>query len=117
MSGLFGDELPSEENMTLAKVLETQNTFRPGFYLWLRDNFGIWRRFVQEADKIRGTGRDHYGARTIGEYLRHQTALRENDSQFKCDNNVWPDCARLYMLMRPESKGFFELRRSGGRGE
>lgn len=116
MSGLFGEELPSEENMTLAKVLEAPEHYKPTFYEWLRANFHIWKRFVQEADKVRGTGREHYSARTIGEFLRHQTALRDKESQFKCDNNVWPDCARLYLALRPEAKDFFELRGNTSRG-
>lgn len=84
------------------------NKFKAGFFYWLRDNFGIWKRFVQEADKVRAAGRDHYSARTIGEYIRHETALREA-GEVKINNNAFPDCARLYMHMR-KCEGFFELR-------
>lgn len=115
MNGLF-EEMPSEEGLVLAKVIESPDTYRPSFYDWLRENFRIWKRFVLEADRIRGTGREHYSARTIGEFLRHQTHLREKDGIFKVNDHVWPDCARLYMALRPEAQGFFELRGNKTRG-
>lgn len=116
MSGLFGEELQSEEEMVLARVLSDQQRYRPGFYCWLKDNHHIFKRFIDEADKIRATGRAHYSARTIGEFLRHQTALRENGGQFKVNDHAWPDLARLYMVLRPEALGFFELRGTEHRG-
>lgn len=114
MDELF-DDLPTEEGLILAKVIELGQGLKPTFYAWLKDNMHIWRRFVAEADKIKGTGRQHYSARTIGEFLRHQTSLRERGGEFKCNDHVWPDCARLYVALRPECDGFFELRNGKGR--
>lgn len=114
MDELF-DEIPTEKEMILGKISELSGLLKPGFSAWMKDNFHIWRRFVAEADKIKGTGRPHYSARTIGEFLRHQTSLRERDGEFKCNDHVWPDCARLYVALRPECAGFFELRNGKGR--
>lgn len=85
--------------------------FRSDFYDWLRENWGIWLRFCEEADKIRRTGREHYGARTIAEYIRHETALRELKGEFKLNDHATPDLARLYLATHPEAEGFFETRR------
>lgn len=99
------EPIPSELDvaMAYAKKLETQ----PGFLIWLRDEFPIFKRFVEEADAVRKV-RDHYSARTIIEYIRHETTLRE-DGIFKINNNVAPDCARLYMAIRGCDK-FFDTR-------
>lgn len=87
-----------------------RNFFKPSFPSWLVDNFAIWKSFESEANALWSMGRRHYSARTIGEFLRHSTALREASSEFKLNDHVWPDCARLYMLLYPEREGFFELR-------
>lgn len=79
---------------------------------WLEENFPIWERFSIEADKIWASGRTHYSARTIGEFLRHETAVRESPNYhgFKVNDHAWPSLARLYMLVNPERAGFFERR-------
>lgn len=93
----------------VAKVIESDQ-FRPEFCGWLQDNWSVWLRFEFEADKLRERGRSHYSARTIGEYIRHSTALKEKKPTFKVNDHAWPDCARLYVLLHPEARGFFELR-------
>lgn len=82
--------------------------FRPGFALWLEHNWAIWRRFEQEALAI-AIRREHYSARTIFEYIRHETNLREG-AEFKVNNNHAPDCARLFAALHPASKELFEFR-------
>ena len=86
--------------------------FTEEFPQWLEENFAIWERFEIEANRIWDSGRDHYSARTIGEYLRHETALREapNYHGFKVNDHAWPDLARLYLLAHPDRAGFFERR-------
>lgn len=88
--------------------------FRPEFPEWLDKNYSVWSAFEREANRIWDRGRKHYSARTIGEYLRHETALSEapNDLQLKLNDHYWPDLARLYLCHYPERDGFFE-RRSG----
>lgn len=85
----------------------TFGSYTPEFTGWLRDNFDIFKRFCIEADKVRRV-RGHYSARTLIEYIRHETTLSERGI-FKVDNNVAPDCARLYMAARG-CNGFFETR-------
>lgn len=93
----------------IAKVVASDQ-FREGFCGWLHDNWGVWARFEFEANKVRERGRVRYSSRTIGEYIRHSTSLREKKPTFKCDDKWWPDCARLYLSLHPEAAGFFELR-------
>jgi hypothetical protein len=100
---IYGHE-PKLENAIQAVQ---SGRYRAGFDAWLRNNFDIFKRFAIEAEKVRSSRR-HYSARTIIEYIRHETTLRENDV-FKINNNVAPDCARLYMALRG-CHGFFDLR-------
>lgn len=103
--------LKSQQDIALAEVAKTPHLFRVDYPNWLAGDAGwaIFRRFVEEADKIRSKGRDHYSARTLFEVIRHETALREADDVVKI-NNVWaPDSARLYMRLR-QCEGFFETR-------
>lgn len=87
-----------------------QDKYKPGFAEWVSENWGIWQRFEFEADKVRERGRRHYSARTIGEYIRHSTALKEKGGAFKVNDHIWPDLARLYLTLHPGAAGFFELR-------
>lgn len=103
------DGINSEQAEVMAHVLADKGTtYRPEFYHWLKDNWGIWKRFQIEADKMRAKGLKHYSARTIVHYLRHETALRE-DGVFKINNDASPDMGRLYMTLR-QAPGFFETR-------
>lgn len=100
----------AERKATVLLLVQSSDRFRPDFLPWMRENFHIWERFREEADKIRATGRSHYSARTIGEWMRHQTALSEAGGIWKINDHVWPDMARLYMALEPRAGGFFELR-------
>lgn len=91
------------------EIARLSGRFTREFHEWLDENWGIWLRFREEADKIRATGRAHYGARTIAEFIRHETALREG-GDFKLNNNAVPDLARFYMLVTPGADKFFETR-------
>lgn len=93
-----------------ALARENADAFRPGFVAWLADNLHVWAAFKREADRIWSRGRRHYSARTIGEVLRHESALADTGSEWKLNNVVFPDLARLYLLTHPERDGFFELR-------
>lgn len=86
--------------------------FRSDFKDWLQKNYHVWEMFEHEANAAWDRGRRHYSARTIGEYIRHQTMLAEveNEYGFKINNNLFPDLARLYMMMHPDREGFFERR-------
>lgn len=114
---LFGPPQPWQTAIyrrRMAFVLITANAdrFRRDFLSWLSLNYAVWEAFELEADRIWDGGRRHYSARTIGEYLRHESALREkpNEHGFKLNDHYWPDLARLYMLLHPDRDGFFERR-------
>lgn len=98
------------EGSTLALAQANAGMFRPGFADWLADNLHVWAAFKREANRIWARGRRHYSARTIGEVLRHESALAEVGSEWKLNNTIFPDLARLYLLAYPERDGFFELR-------
>lgn len=101
---------PVDRRAELVRHVGESDQYREGFALWLSRNWSIWTRFEFEANKLRERGRRHYSARTIGEYIRHSTALREKEPTFKCDDKWWPDCARLYIWLNPSAAGFFETR-------
>lgn len=103
----FGDQL---DNL----IREHADTFRPGFALWLRDNRHVWTAFEAEADKVWARGRRHWSARTILEYLRHETAISDSGIEFRLNNNAQDDLARLYLLVHPDRAGFFETRVAPG---
>lgn len=97
--------------MAFTLVVANAGFFRHDFLSWLSANYGIWVAFEYEADRVWVRGRRHYSARTIGEYLRHETTLREGPgSGFKLNDHYVPDLARLYLLFHPDRAGFFERR-------
>lgn len=110
----WSDRYHDTRDLTLQLVQDNAHRFRPGFYDWMAENYAIWVRFKLEADKIRASGRPHYSARTIGEYIRHETALRESGGTFKVNDWWWPPMARLYMQIEPGAAGFFETREVAG---
>lgn len=79
-------------------------------------NMHIFRQFLQFSVRMRNTGRDHYGARSIIEVVRYHSQL-EDTSEFKINNNASSEFARLAMLMFPETfpDGWFEIRETIGR--
>jgi hypothetical protein len=83
--------------------------FRQGFLAWCAANMDIVERFFSEADRVWDSGRRHYSARTIIHYMRHESALVDSTGEYKINNNVSPDLARLYMRAYPDRR-LFELR-------
>lgn len=103
----FGDPL-------LALIRQDRENFRPDFAAWLQANLHVWRAFEREADRIWDRGRRHYSARTIIEFLRHETSLADSGGTFKLNGNAVPDMARLYRLRYPQRADLFETRRMPG---
>ena len=99
----FGDPLQ-------AIVREHRATFRTGFAAWLASNRHVWIAFEREANRVWDRGRRHYSARTLIEYLRHESALADDGRDWKLNNNAAPDLARLYRLTNPGRAELFELR-------
>lgn len=84
---------------------------RPEFMAWLGENWVIWERFEREANRLWLRGRTHYSAKTIIEYIRHETALYEQGGEWKINNSVSADLSRYYIDKYPDRAGFFEMRR------
>ena len=99
----------------LHRIHENLDRFRSDFPVWFSRNHAIWRRFEQEANFLWINGRRHYSARTIIEFIRHETNVRQLDTDFKINNSYVPDLARLYGLLHPE-RTLFECRVMSGTG-
>ena len=113
---LFAPPAPFLTDVFRKRLLTTQardSTYRHDFAEWLEANWHVWQVFEREANRIWERGRRHYSARTIGEYLRHESALRQepDETPWKLNDHAWPDLARLYIFAYPLRSEFFELRR------
>lgn len=91
-------------------VIENREDFTDGFADWLMHNWQIYLEFETQARIVANSGRKHYSARTIVEYIRHQTLLAETSGSFKINNNHVADLARLFAIRRPNYKNLFEYR-------
>jgi hypothetical protein len=69
----------------------------------------VWRLFVCEADRVRNSGRTHYSARTILEFIRHHQVINAGNRDFVVNNNWQAGIARAYMALR-NCPRFFETR-------
>lgn len=96
-------------SLYLSAVALNPEKYRPDFYEWLRENSHIMHAFEIEAERIWARGRKHYSARTIVEYLRHETLLAEAGGEWKINDHFTPDCARLFVALNPD-KPLFEFR-------
>lgn len=77
---------------------------------WLNKNRSLWLNFYNAAERMRQSGRRHYGARAIIEYIRFQTLVVDSSATFKINNNYISGLARLYN--RVTGTRFFETRES-----
>jgi hypothetical protein len=84
--------------------------FSEGFQAWLMANWSIYLEFESQAHKVINSGRKHYSARTIVEYIRHNTLLAETGGEFKINNNSVADLARLFGIRNPVAVDLFEYR-------
>lgn len=103
------EDAMSTKQQAVEAVVKNSDQFRPDFARWLCDNFQIYEKFESHG-RIMGAKRSRYSARTIVEFIRHHTALREKDSEFKITNNVIPDMARLFSMLNPQYADLFEFR-------
>jgi hypothetical protein len=81
------------------------------FDQWLKENRSIFNAFCTEAIKVKNMGYEHYSARTIIEFLRHHTNLREASGGLKINNDAVPHMARMFADKYPEAKNLFEYRK------
>lgn len=96
-------------------LLAFQGHFRPGFLIWLQDNWHIYQQFERQALDLVAAGWDHFSARTIVEEIRHYTRHlhRGSDDAFKVNGNWVPDLARIFTICYPEHASLWEYRRAG----
>ena len=85
--------------------------FTQEFLDYLPDNIHVYQAFEREALRV-AQKRDHYSARTIIEVLRHESALREKDDQWKLNDHHTPYLARLFALIHPGCAKLFEFRKA-----
>lgn len=107
-------KMPAEQRLELVRRAIRSNAsagWRDGFESAVVANFAIFDAFVSKVVDLINAGRNHYSARTIMEVIRHESILRQG-GEFKINNNLAPDFARLCMNLFPElrERGFFELR-------
>lgn len=95
---------------TIKLIKANEHNFKPGFASWYELNGAIYAEFEKQALRVASMGRKHYSARTIAEYIRHSTLQREENSQYKLNDHVTPDLARLFALRNPSHAGLFEFR-------
>ena len=79
------------------------------FDSWIKDNQHIYDAFEFEALQTAKT-RKHYSAKTIVEYLRHHSLIKENGAEWKINNYATSYLARLFAYRNPSFKHFFEYR-------
>ena len=97
-------------NALVQLAKENRAEFLNEFMNWLPDNHHIWIAFVSETDKVIAAGFKHYSVRTIVHVIRHHSALVEQGSGWKVNNNVSPYLARLYALVYPARANLFSKR-------
>jgi len=101
----------AEYKTVLQKIRHHRGDFSEVFFDWMTIfNFQVFQHFEDQSRKTWEAGFRRYSARTILGYMRHETNVREQNSTWKLNNNLTADFARLYLLLHPEHKGFFELR-------
>lgn len=93
----------------IAEVEAHPDYFRPEFGEWLRGNWPLYERFEREALAV-ARRRQHYGANTIIEYLRHQTALADDGGEWKLNDRWTSSIARLFAVLNPSYGQLFEFR-------
>jgi len=101
---------PIYARVITAIINKAPDQFKPGFGEWLARNWAIYLEFEFQALRVFKSGRKHYSARTIAEYIRHQTLLSETDSAFKLNDHATPGMARFFAFRHPHAAGLFEYR-------
>ena len=91
-------------------IIVNPSEFRPGFADWLWLNIDIQRAFDAEAIAVAVSGRAHYSAYTIAEYLRHHTNLKsKGTNDYKLPNNWRSNMVRMFAFMYPQYEYLFQF--------
>lgn len=84
--------------------------FSKDFAAWLTEHWFIYEEFERRTFQLWKRGRRHYGARSIWETMRYDSAIGELAGEWKLNDHRPPCLARLVMLMNHQLHGFFETR-------
>lgn len=95
-----------------AVVMAHHDRFAPDFPEFIRDNEHVFKIFASLTDQLWTRGRRFYSARTIGEKMRFDHDVVSIGSDYKLNNNHFPDLARLYVLLNMSRVDMFSYRRS-----
>lgn len=111
MSAVDTNAFNESRKKTALTFVETRpEMFRRDFSAWLEENWRIYLEFERRAGRLWEAGRKHYGARSIWEVMRYESAIGELAGEWKLNDHRPPDLARLFMKMNPQCVGFFETR-------
>ena len=100
------------------KKTKTADELASWFAEYHAENPHVYEAFKALAYEIRGEGHKRYGAKTILERIRWESAVRYRNStlKFKLNNNIKDRCsaryARLLIAEDPVFQGFFEIRKT-----
>lgn len=98
---------------SIVKIMHKhRDQFNDSFVDWLPDNLHVWDAFVDETHSVIDVGFMHYSARTIVHVLRHHSAIRENEGEWKINDHHSPYLARLWALVYPHHANLFEYRKA-----
>lgn len=86
---------------TMDAAAKHSNVFLIDMVSWLESpvNFAVWSSFVSRANTKVAQNYKKYSARTIGETMRRESSLSDSGIDFKLNDHLWPELARLYMLV------------------
>jgi len=88
-----------------------------GFWDWLQENQHIYVEFVRLALEMKRRGRQRWSAAGIIEVMRWNSSMRDNDDEFKINNNCKAGLARLAMCEHKSLEGFFQIRERKKNGD
>jgi len=92
----------------LTIIYTRPDEFKAGFDDWIYDNFQFQKFFNDEALKVVASGRKHYSAYIIIQYMRHYTNMHSIGDEQKISNNWTPSIARMFGYMYPAHAGLFD---------
>jgi hypothetical protein len=95
------------------QLLKYEPFFKHDFLEWLdgKDNWHVYVAFEAHAQQLIDAGWTHYSARTIVELLVHHSDVRQTEPTFKISNARAPDLARVFSVMHPQYKNFWQYNR------
>ncbi len=107
-----------EKATAMQTVKDSPELFHEDFPQWLDANYQIYDYFEKEALKFVGFGYSKIGAKMLIEQIRYRTKLKElGDGNWKINNSVAPDLARLFVTLHPQHANLFSFREMTGRGK